>query len=281
MPPKVLELTVTGDAFELWGSPKFPTVELIGEHFQRHAFAEICTSHGMESGGEIVLDALVVPHRTNPYDPYAVSVHVDGLQVGFLEHDAAESYHPVLLRLLDHGRIGVTRARIEAGHDDGIWSARVTIALGEPDTIAPANLEPAHGVELPIGRSLRVAGVHRHHDVLQRFLEQELPGAVFLTLVPGHVVVPGRPPPVKVLLDDRPVGQLTADMSREYTPLLERIGAAGAVAVVRGRIGAGLSEAEVSIQVARATAIPEAWLTAQLTAVEPAKNGAGVSLVMG
>lgn len=278
-PPKILELTVTGDAFELWAGPTYPNVELVGEHFQRSAFAEIGTRHGLEEGGEILLDALVVPHRTNPYDPYAVSVHVHGLQVGFLEHDDGERYHPVLLRLLDNGRIGVTRARVQAVLEDGIWSGRVTVALGEPDTIAPANVEPENGVELPTGRTLRVAGVHRHSEVLRDFLEQALPGAVFLTIEPGRERVPGRPPVARVLLDGRQVGQLTVETTREYSPLLDRIAEAGSVAVVRGRVGSDLLEPEVSIQVARATAIPQTWLADRLAALEASREG--VSLVMG
>lgn len=279
-PAPVTELTVMGDAFELWGSPRFPNVELVGEHFQRHAFAEICPRHGMESGGEIVLDALLVPHRTNPYDPHAVSVHVEGNQVGFLDHDVAAQYHPVLLRLLDHGRIGVTRARIEATHDGGIWSAHVTVALGEPDTVAPANVEPADGVVLPAGRTLRVSGVHRHLDTLERFLATELPGPVFLTLVPGRIGVPGREPTVQVHLDGHQVGHLPTEAGREYHGLLERVDAAGASAVVHGRIGAALLEPEVSIHVARATAIPERWLEEEIAA-HAATAGAGVSLVVG
>lgn len=265
-PAPVAELTVTADAFELWSSPRFPNVDLVGEHFQRHVFAEICPRHGMESGGEVLLDAILVPHRANPYDPHAVSVHVEGLQVGFLDHDDAELYHPVLLRLLDNGRVGVTRARIEATHDGGIWSAHVTVALGEPDTVAPANVEPAHGVILPEGRTVRVAGVHRHLDILETFLAEELPGPVFLTLVPGRIGVPGHEPPVQVHLDGHQIGHLTAETRREYGALLDRVGAAGADVVVHGRIGPHLAQPEVSIHVARSTAIPVRWLDEEIAA---------------
>ena len=54
-------------------------------------------------------EALLVPEPSNPHDPNAVMVQIEGRLVGYLPRDEAVAYGPTLRELGERGRTGALR----------------------------------------------------------------------------------------------------------------------------------------------------------------------------
>jgi imidazole glycerol phosphate synthase subunit HisF len=58
--------------------------EVVGESFQRDHLMALIRSHKAFSTGEILATAILEPEPTNPFDPTAVKVVIEGVQVGYI-----------------------------------------------------------------------------------------------------------------------------------------------------------------------------------------------------
>ena len=58
--------------------------DVVGESFQRDHLMALIRSHKAFSTGEIVATAVLVPEPTNEFDPTAVKVVIEGVQVGYI-----------------------------------------------------------------------------------------------------------------------------------------------------------------------------------------------------
>ncbi|WP_278234770.1 HIRAN domain-containing protein [Isoptericola sp. AK164] len=258
--------TLTLGAFELWGS-NFPDTEIVGEAYRRDSFRKLFKKHALASGQEYYGDAVLVPERNNPHDSQAVRVDVDEFEVGYLPREEAQRYRPVLDRLLQDGRAAVTPVRVWATNSDGTWRARVTIALGEPGEIVPANGRPdGEVVELPPNsRQVQVTGEEDHVEAIAPFARGTRTG-VWVSL--HGIEKPGTRTGkrvVEVRIDGQRCGMLSAVTSTDLLPVVDRLEAAGKVAAAHGYVRGNSLKADVSVDVMKAGDLSEDWIAENLS----------------
>ena len=58
--------------------------DVVGESFQRDHLVALIRAHKAFSTGQILATAILEPEPTNPFDPTAVKVVVEGVQVGYI-----------------------------------------------------------------------------------------------------------------------------------------------------------------------------------------------------
>jgi len=106
-------------------------VNVAGESHYQEALRELV---GPTTAAEIAVDteAVLVPEPSNPHDPNAVMVQIDGKLVGYLPRDDAVAYGPALRELGERGRAGACEARI-AGRRDGGGTPNLGVFLRLPD----------------------------------------------------------------------------------------------------------------------------------------------------
>ncbi|ETW22188.1 hypothetical protein MGAST_21490 [Mycobacterium gastri 'Wayne'] len=75
--------------------------------------------------------AVLVPEPTNPYDPNAVAVYIDGLHVGYVPAVEAPRLQAIAFAYMRQGRQFVVLARVWACCENDHWSARVTLSFSE------------------------------------------------------------------------------------------------------------------------------------------------------
>jgi hypothetical protein len=93
-------------------------VEVVGESHYQPAIRKACDWKGPGEDTLFECMAELVPEPTNPYDPNAIMIKIDGRQVGYLSRrDAAELGHAISEAILRQGT-GMCRAVI-AGRADG------------------------------------------------------------------------------------------------------------------------------------------------------------------
>jgi very-short-patch-repair endonuclease len=88
------------------GSIQWCDVEVVGESYHRDALSAILRSHGIGTNHGRVrfsVRATLVPRPSNPYDPNAVEVHVDGRHVAHLARPEAARYQSSILELNRRG----------------------------------------------------------------------------------------------------------------------------------------------------------------------------------
>lgn len=97
--------------FELLDENCTELVDAVGESHYQDALRAICGSKGWE---DVAFDciAVLVPEPTNPYDPNAVMVQVDGHCVGYLSRDNAIAYGTLIKHPNLKGRFAGCRAQI-------------------------------------------------------------------------------------------------------------------------------------------------------------------------
>lgn len=98
-------------------------VEVVGESFHTAAL------RGLVDDGPRTRWASLIPEPNNPYDPNAVGVWIDGVQVGHLGRDVAIVFRPVAVRIRELGCEARCAATIGGGR--GVFG--VMLDLGTPD----------------------------------------------------------------------------------------------------------------------------------------------------
>jgi hypothetical protein len=91
-------------------------VEVVGESNYQEALERACGGR-QRDGVDFDCIATLRHEPTNPYDPNAIRVEVDGLLVGYLNRHAAKAFRPVAERLAQQGQVGTCAARIAGGWD--------------------------------------------------------------------------------------------------------------------------------------------------------------------
>lgn len=93
------------------------SLEVVGESFHQDALVAIAKSHGgrLADGVRVEIMATLLADPTNPYDPNAVGVWIEGNLVGHLSRRDAAVFQPVVMRLTEaHGYV-VVRGEIVGG----------------------------------------------------------------------------------------------------------------------------------------------------------------------
>lgn len=210
---------VRGERVRLSGDGR---ISVVGESHYQPALRS--AAHGVESGEgfdeAITAEAVLVPERTNQYDPQAVRVDINGRTVGYLARELAALYQPPLLELQLRGQVGWCRAGLMGG---GGRYYGAFLHLGHHDRLLPAN--SPDGLEVLVAdRPVTVTGEERHQDVLASFnpdgVFRGVP--VFAALEPSPISRGKYAGEVgiEVKINGERVGELTKAMSDRYLPLV-------------------------------------------------------------
>jgi hypothetical protein len=89
-------------------------LEVVGESHYQGALWRLC---GGTLGDEVLCDiiAVLVPEPTNPYDPNAICVQIDGAVVGYLPRERAREYLPGLKRAMSSHQSHIALHGVIAG----------------------------------------------------------------------------------------------------------------------------------------------------------------------
>lgn len=266
----------SGRPFQLLGSDGYPWMEVEGE-FARTDAIERVIGRRLKVGQEVELvdlDAELRPEPTNAYDPNAVMVIIKGQHVGYLGRDIAAEYQAPLTRLTTAGVVPLVKARLWAskrrnweGTGDRV-NARVTLAIGQPDRLAPMNNPPSAPYSLlPWGSGLQVTGEENHLDALSDFITPTGDGVAIGTIL--SLEIPGPKGTTRevaeVRLDGERIGQMTPASSAHFLPTVRHLADQGRVAAVWVRVKGSAVAAQAVLQATKAHELPAEWFGAPVT----------------
>lgn len=89
--------------FELWSRQNWTNLDVVGEAYRLDEIRRLFPHQIGPNDRELVGVAHLRPEPTNPHDPNAVSVILDGVHVGYLPKELSPSYQPTLTALLGRG----------------------------------------------------------------------------------------------------------------------------------------------------------------------------------
>lgn len=156
------------------------SLEVVGESYRQDALWSIVGGRTHEHVRQDVV-AVLVPETANAHDPNAISIWINGLQVGFLGRLDAATYRPGLVALWQqHGKQIALSGQVVGGGrlDDGSIGFLGVFLEHDP---ADFGLAPARTAQLRTGRREIISGDLAslpHDDVaaikqLRRLLQEE------------------------------------------------------------------------------------------------------------
>jgi HIRAN domain len=251
------------------GRSEWPNVEVVGEHAYGPAIKAALRAGKSQitsgSDGEVEgLQVELVAEPDNPYDHNAISVRWRDHVLGYLSREDAVRYGQPVRRIIASGLTVATTARIWAYDNGDRLQSRVTVALPEPELIAPLNQAPTAITTLvPWGSAIQVLKEENHFDVLFSHVP---PGGIGLLLVSLHreihILKNGTERPfVEIRLDGQRVGELSNVTSAHLLPLLEHTEAVGETALAYAKVTGSALAAQLVLQAAKATEISNEWLS--------------------
>ena len=269
-------IAALGSPFQLLGSDGYPWMEVEGE-FARTDAIQKAIGQRMKLDQEVELtdlDAELRPEPTNPYDRNAVMVIIKGQHVGYLGREDAAVYHQPLARLVAAGVAPLVKARLWAvlrRTRDGATTklnARVTLAIGQPDRLAPINNPPAAPYSLiPWGGGLQVTGEEHHLDALSGFITPSGDGIAIGTL--HTLTLPAAKGATKevaeVRLDGERIGQMTPGSSAHFLPTVRHLADQGRQTAVWVRVKGSAVAAQAVLQATKAHELPADWFGEPVT----------------
>lgn len=219
--------------------------EVAGES---HCFAELRALTGSGTGERTGL-AELRREPSNPHDPNAVRVLVEGRVVGYLPRAAASAYQPALRQV----STALCRVRLwwSYEHRELGFIASVSLDLADPAEVLPLNRPPeSPHVELPTGRS---------YQLRSGYLEN-LTAVLAKAYCPGRALVYGslhaEGSSVSVRVDGREVGSLPESTSARFAPLVRRYAAAGLTCYADVALTGNAQRVEARLRVAAPESIP-------------------------
>lgn len=263
-------------AFDVWGFKTWPHVEVKGTQHYLQVVKDLFV-HGVPEDGETVdVKAVLVPEPSNPKDPDAVRVEVDGRAVGYLSKEDARIYRAPIVRIVERNELPRVRGNIWAGRardydmDLGTGTttrsdeihAYVRLSLPEVHLWEPINSSP-HGptAQLPGGGSVQVTSDPEGRQYLSRMVRAEGEHWVFATLHPvEQALARSTRTLVEVRVDGHRIGQMTPRMSGEFLPVLGAIGSR--TCVVPAMVKGNRLKADLKVHAARSSELSEEWLAA-------------------
>ena len=126
-------------------------VEVVGESWRQDALELIGGGRGPSGVRNVDHVAGLLPEPDNPADPQAIAVQIDARLVGYLNHEDARAYRPVIDRVLRQGLFAGCHASLTGGWDSRPGAAGaigVRLHLGTPAELW-AELDEADGAEPP------------------------------------------------------------------------------------------------------------------------------------
>lgn len=268
-----------GKPFALWGRGiSYGNVEVKGTEHRQDAILSLLPRQRLREGADLDTTAQLVPEPTNPYDSNAVGCWVDGRLIGYLPREVAARYHSALAQFVRSGRVPTTNAHVWArefddydyDYDTGrqtkqrkyYTSARVCLA--EPELLGPINLAPPRPrAELPDGGAAKVTGTQEHLQHLLAVLGNRSRAWAYASLE-AKTVTGSRSSKtvVEVMINGRPAGTLSPQMSNSYLPIVEPLSAAGCRTVVCALLTGSPVSVAATIYAARAHEVSHEWISA-------------------
>lgn len=279
----------TGVPYFLLGSDGYTWMEVEGEFARTDAIQKVIGAKlRLDQEVELLdLPTELRPEPSNRYDRNAVMVIIDGWHVGYLPRDQAVEYHQPLARLVAAGVTPMVKGRVWAvARED--WknggtklNARVSLAIGQPDRLAPMNNPPAAPYSLiPWGGGLQVTGEEKHLDALSNFVTPSGDSIAVGTLHALQVPAPkGATREVAELrLDGERVGQMTPASSVHFLPTIKHLEDQGRLTAVWVRVKGSAVAAQAVLQATKAHELRADWFGAASTipALYPRQAGHAV-----
>jgi hypothetical protein len=205
-----------------------------------------------------------VAEPDNPYDVNAISVRWRNQVLGYLSREDAIRYAQPIRRIIASGLTAATTSRIWAYDSGERLQARVTVALPEPELIAPLNEAPT-GVNtlVPWGPAIQVLKEEDHFDILFKHVPSEGVGLLLVSLRKAIRILRNgiERPFVEVRLEGERVGELSNVTSAHLLPLLEHTETIGETALAYAKISGSALAAQLVLHAAKATEISNDWLS--------------------
>jgi hypothetical protein len=235
-----------------WGS----IVHVVGESHYEQSFRAICGPPTFD-GYRVDSLAELRPQPDNPYDPAAVAIFINGLQVGYLSREDARRFGPIVQEAMTtHGR-ATCYAVILGGWDRGggdIGGYGVRLRFSDRSwEFAPVEDDE---VRLPTGGAVSVSNEQEYQDALIGAVRgADLSIGSFPSL--AELVPADRNPRLKqdsgsvleVRIGGRTVGFLTKAMSDRYLPAVEAAVSAGKRTTCEASLFSGTKGGEDIIEV--------------------------------
>ncbi|MGZ8721372.1 MAG: DUF2510 domain-containing protein [Aeromicrobium sp.] len=256
--------TTSGTPVEAW-SPLTQELDVVGESRHSDSFARIFEgiAIGHPDGVELFKPAILVPDADNPYDPSAVAVLVDGLEVGFLQRERAAKLRPELDALASDGLCLRVAGRQWARQYPGeTIFASATVKAPPPGGTRPANDFPsAPYAVLPAGSALQARKEDEHMDVLSPFLASTSECWLAVVLRPAEEVrARSTVAVIEVVVDDEVVGVLTAASSEKLRLVVKHVNDRGRLALARARLRGNGLQAAVTVYCAKSVEVSNKWV---------------------
>lgn len=217
---------------------------------------------------EIRRDFELVPEPDNPFSTSgsAISVRADDRTVGYIPSADSHAWAGVVRRVVASGLIPVVPGRVYAfmakqwdtWDEDGAppkdFAAKVQIKLSDPNSALPINNPPdVPYTMLPRSGVIQVTKEELHSDALLKMVPRTGHGFFFATLHERDASG-GAGSVVEVRIDDECVGQLTAQTSLKFLPLIRHLHGRGLVTACWADITGSAVAAEVRIDGVKASA---------------------------
>ncbi|MCO4275936.1 HIRAN domain-containing protein [Pseudarthrobacter sp. HLT3-5] len=250
------------------GRSEWPNVEVVGEHAYGEGIKAAVRASVPPTArrGDAEVEGLqveLVAEPDNPYDSNAISVRWNGHVLGYLSREDAIRYTEPVRRIIASGFVAATTARVWAYDEGDRLRARVTVALPEPELIAPVNEAPT-GVNtlLPWGSAIQVLKEENHFDILSRHVPADGVGLLLVSLHKENYTLKNgtQRPFVEVRLNRERVGELSNVTSAHLLPILEHTEAVGETALAYAKITGSALAAQLVLHAAKATEISNDWL---------------------
>ncbi|WP_269938772.1 hypothetical protein [Arthrobacter sp. HY1533] len=226
---------------------------------------------------EMNVDAQLVPEPDNPHGTHAISVRVNGRIIAYISKDDDASYWNDIGRIAASGHTAVTTARIWAstqrpwdGRGANKFESRVTLVLREPNLLTPINNAPTGTYSvLPWGGGLQVIKEENHFDVLFNYVPPSGVGMLLLTMHRGiNRLKNGTEKQfIEVRLEGERVGELSGATSGHYLPVVEHMETMNVLPVAWATIKGSALAAQLTLQAAKSTEIPDEWIIGPATTV--------------
>ncbi|WP_416416508.1 HIRAN domain-containing protein [Paenarthrobacter aromaticivorans] len=250
------------------GRPEWPNVEIVGEHAYGQAIRAALRGGGAQVGvgRDVEVENLaveLVAEPDNPYDSNAISVRWDSKVLGYLSREDAVRFAQPVRRIIASGLVAEASARVWAYDDGSQLRARVTIALPEPELIAPLNAPPTGVTSLvPWGTAMQVLKEENHFDVLVNHVPPTGTGLLLVSLhKQTRTLKNGNERSfVEVRIDGERVGELSNVTSAHLLPILEHTEAVDETAVAYAKITGSALAAQLVLHAAKAIDISNDWL---------------------
>ncbi|MBO0983921.1 DUF2510 domain-containing protein [Rathayibacter sp. SD072] len=230
-----------------------PTVDVVGESDRLEEIAAVLgRALKKDERHEQRIDVQLVPEPDRPGDPTAVSVRAQGRVIGYLPDSAA--YQPALARITASGVVPTTGAHLRATRTTRGLRASVRLTLVDPELLTPVNALPTGPYSLiPWGRGLQVLREDEHFARLVDVLPGGGRGLVVVTLHP----LDDR---IELRLDGARVGELSPAVSQHFAPTVRHLTSLGLTTAAYAALRSSPLQAELTLQAARASELPERWV---------------------